>query len=307
MYPGAGVDILSGCAVAHALYGGFPNVRHVYRLPTHIAGHLLASTRTLRQVRGVRYDLVIDPDPQSHSGRLLALWARSRHSLGFVGPRKSGTLTHGVALPACVRHKAKACVYLLRRAAGEDPDARPYPAPTVYLTKLELALARGRLAKLMASAQTGLRIGVFANATGGKRLARGWWHAFIDALRVEAPGCEIVEILPGLGRSLLGECFPCFYSSDVRKLAAMLACLDGFVSADCGVMHLAWAAGAPTVGLFHVTDPREWGPFGQRACALDVREATPSDVAARVVERLALAAPAGASRAARSTGRLGPA
>lgn len=283
LYPGAEVDIVSGCAAADALFASFPNVRTVRRMPRHVAGHLLATARTLHAMRSKHYDLVIDPDPQSQSGRLLALSAHATYSLGYVGPRKSGTLTHGVAVPARLHHKAQAPVYLLRRATGEDPAARAWPQPSLVLTDAELACGRHTVVRLgAASQQVGPRIGIFANATGDKRLDADWWRDFIAAFQAGGNGCRIVEILPASGNSLLDDRFPCFYSSDVRKLAAVLANLDAFVSADCGVMHLAWAAGTPTTGLFKTTDPAEWGPFGPRMGWLQLDATTPADSARRV-------------------------
>ncbi len=294
VYPGAEVDIVSGCPVAEALFDTFPNVHAVHRMPRHVAGHLLATARTLHAMRSKHYDLVIDPDPQSQSGRLMALSAHATHSLGYVGPKKSGTVTHGVPVPTHFRHKAMTPVYLLRSATGEDPSARPYPQPGMVLSDAELECGRRTLARLVPknppSEAGGLRIGVFANATRNKLLAGDWWQAFIEALRADAPGWRIVEILPASGKSMLADRFPCFYSSDVRKMAALIANLDGYISADCGVMHLAWATGTPTVGLFNVTDPAEWGPFGPRMDALPLDEATPAEIAHRTMERLGLRA-----------------
>jgi len=288
VYPGAEVDVVSGCPIADALYGAFPNVSTIYRLPRHVAGHVFASARTLRKMRRKRYDLVIDPDPQSQSGRLLALSARATHSLGYVGPKKSGTLTHGVAVPAGLHHKAMAPVYLLRAALGEQSSAQPYPQPDLMLTQAELEAGRRTVYRLFGarSGEAGPRIAIFANATRDKLLAHDWWQPFIDTLRERVPGCEILEILPAFGMSMLGDRFPCFYSSDVRKMAAVIANLDAYVSADCGVMHLAWASGTPSVGLFRVTDPQEWGPFGLRMGSLVLNDAPPADVAERTVERL---------------------
>lgn len=293
VYPGAEVDIVSGCPIADALFAGFPNVRAVHRIPRHVAGHLLATARTLHAMRGKHYDLVIDPDPQSQSGRLLALSARATHSLGYVGPGKSGVLTHGVAVPAGLRHKARTPVYLMRRATGEDPDTRAYPQPHLPLTGAELACGRHTAARLgAASQQIGPRVGIFANATRDKRLAGEWWRDFITAFQAGGSGCRIVEILPAFGKSMLGDRFPCFYSSDIRKLAALIANLDAFVSADCGVMHLAWATGTPTLGLFKTTDPAEWGPFGPRMGWLRTDGAAPADIAQRAAQQLGLDAPA---------------
>lgn len=291
-YPGAEVDIVCGCPVADALFETFPNVRAVHRMPPHVPGHPLATARTLRAMRRKHYDLVIDPDPESQSGRLLALSAHATWSLGYVGPKKSGTLTHGVAIPAGVRHKAKTPVYLLRCAMGEDPAAREYPQPSLVLTPAELEYGHRTLGRLTSEdghpAGRSRRIGVFANATRNKLLPGEWWRAFICELQANRPGCRVVEILPAFGKSMLGDRFACFYSSDIRKLAALIASLDGYVSADCGVMHLAWATGTPTVGLFNVTDPAEWGPFGARMGALPVGEATPAEIACQAAERLGL-------------------
>lgn len=293
VYPGAEVDIVSGCLVADALFDTFPNVHAVHRMPRHVAGHLLATARTLHAMRRKHYDLVIDPDPQSQSGRLLALSAHATHSLGYVGPQKSGTPTHGVAIPTDLRHKAMTPVYLLRSATGEDPAARPYPQTGMVLSDAELECGRRTLARLAAknppSEAGGPRIGVFANATRNKLLAGDWWQAFIEALEVALPRCQIMEILPAFGKSMLADRFPCYYSSDVRKMAAVIANLDAFVSADCGVMHLSWATGTPTVGLFNVTDPAEWGPFGKQCGALSLDRSTPAETASQAMQRLGLA------------------
>ena len=292
VYPGAEVDIVSGCAVADALYGAFPNVSTTFRLPRHVAGHVLASAHALHDMRRKCYDLVIDPDPQSQSGRLLALSAHATYSLGYVGPKKSGKLTHGVAVPAGVRHKAMTPVYLLRAAIGEQPSARTYPQPGLMLTNAELEAGRQTVHRLFGTAHSdkaGPRIAIFANATRDKLLALDWWQVFIDTLRDCVPDCEILEILPAFGTSMLRDRFSCFYSSDVRKMAAVIANLDAYVSADCGVMHLAWASGTPTVGLFRVTDPREWGPFGPRMGSLMLDDGPATDVARHAVEQLGFA------------------
>lgn len=290
LYPGAEVDIVCGCPVADALFEAFPNVRNIRRVPRHVASHLLATARTWRAMRRTHYDLVIDPDPQSQSGRLLALSARATYSLGYVGPKKSGTLTHGVAIPPHLRHKAMTPVYLLRSATGQDPAARDYPQPSLMLADAERECGRRILARLARtdpqSGDGGPRIGIFANATRDKLLASEWWRAFVEAFQADLPGSRIVEILPAFGKSMLDDRFPCFYSSDIRKLAGLIANLDAYVSADCGVMHLAWATGTPTVGLFSVTDPAEWGPFGADNRAIVVSERSPEQVAALARETL---------------------
>ncbi len=52
------------------------------------------------------------------------------------------------------------------------------------------------------------------------------------------------------------------------EIAAVLARTSLFVGNDSGLMHLAAAAGAPTIGLFGPTSAAEYGPAGPRAKAV---------------------------------------
>ena len=52
------------------------------------------------------------------------------------------------------------------------------------------------------------------------------------------------------------------------EVAACLSRASLFIGNDSGLMHLAAAAGAPTIGLFGPTSAAEYGPVGQRARAV---------------------------------------
>jgi len=52
-------------------------------------------------------------------------------------------------------------------------------------------------------------------------------------------------------------------AAGLRPLAAVLRRAAGFVGADTGPMHLAWAVGCPVVALFGPTDPRLNAPLGE--------------------------------------------
>jgi hypothetical protein len=216
-------------------------------------------------MRAINYDLAIDADPLSQTGRLLMLLSNSTYTLGFSSPKKHGEITHPVPLPDNLRSKGKRPVYLLRSAMGRDTNA-DYPIPDIRLDAIERAHGKSVIARSLAAhgiptAGTGI-IGIFGNATGTKLLGEDWWTRFIDTLQAQHPQHRIVEILPAFGKSMLGSRFPGYYSSDLRKLASVLSALDVYISADCGIMHLACTAGVPTQGIFTVTDSAEWGPYG---------------------------------------------
>jgi ADP-heptose:LPS heptosyltransferase len=58
------------------------------------------------------------------------------------------------------------------------------------------------------------------------------------------------------------------------RIAALLAQSSLFVGNDSGLMHLAAAAGAPTLGLFGPTSAEEYAPAGRRAAALASPDST---------------------------------
>lgn len=297
VWPGAEVDIVSRSQVAPQVYGAYPGVSRLLLLPAYGLAHPLTVWRCWRRMRAARYDLAIDTDPHSQTGRLWLLRAQARCTLGYDGPRKSGRLSHPVPVEGMPRRKAWQPVHLLRQALGGECPARPWPLPDIRLSAEERAHGQAMLARITATVASpaGRVAGLFANATGNKRLDEGWWRQLLQRAPVEAAGCTPVEIVPAFGRSLLDDRYPAFFCTDLRKLAATLSALDVLVTGDCGVMHLACAAGAPVIALFVATDADEWGPYGPHDHVLAVDRDAPAR-AAEAIARLLAAAGTGTGR-----------
>ncbi|KRE97649.1 hypothetical protein ASG87_15470 [Frateuria sp. Soil773] len=285
LYPGAEIDIVAGGRAAEALYAPRFNVRRVICLPRHVARHLLATVGLLRQLRACPYDLAIDACLGSQSGRLLLAWVRASHKVGF--PAAGWGAADAQPAPGRPDHLAQRSVFVLRRAyAG---GCRPsYPPLDMRLGEAEKAQGRRVLDAIAGepSSRAGrVVLGVFPHATGAKRYDGAWWQAFLATLQSARPDILVVDVLAEHGVSQLGDGFASIYTRDVRKLAAVIAAMDGFVSADCGVMHVAAATGTPTYGLFSVTDPAKYAPYGHGSTAIDTRELSAPE-AARAVLRL---------------------
>lgn len=291
VYPGAEIDIVTGYPEAQRIYAKCPGVRRIIRTPARPLRHPLRMWRCLSRMRRQQYDLAIDPDPDSTSGRLLVLLAHCRRSLGFSGPHKPGAMTHSVAPPIGTWHNARLPVFLLHRALGASTAAADFPKPALCLDTRERADGHDELDRLCRLVQPANRqrgcIGVFANATGEKRLDRCWWSRFLAEFASAICGFQLIEIVPATGRSLLDDRYPAFFSSDLRKVASVLGELRFFVSADCGIMHLAVAAGTSTFGVFTAGDIERWGPFGEFNVALDARQLSPEQTAQCALAALA--------------------
>jgi heptosyltransferase III len=119
----------------------------------------------------------------------------------------------------------------------------PPPAPVLYLAPSHERIA----AELVPPGAPVLAIGPAANWRG--KQWRGERFAEL-ALRLTAPG----GILAGARVAVLA-------AGAVLRRAAL------FVGNDTGLMHIAAAAGAPTLGLFGPTQSSRYAPWGARTAA----------------------------------------
>jgi heptosyltransferase-3 len=286
-YPSAEIDIITAGQAAQDVFVGFDSVRNLLVLPRKIVRHPLVLLRTLHHLRSQRYDLAIDPCVSSQTGRALLLISRSTYKLGFVGTDSAGRISCGVAIPSCVKHMAQLPVYLLRMARGEAFDVAPCPALDIRLSEAECKQGEQRLQRILGKpSPSAFRIGVFGEATGAKVLSEAWWKAMLETLPRARRDVVFVEILPAAGASKFGEAFASYYSTSIRRMAAVMAGLDLVISADCGVMHLAVASGRMTIGLFKVTDSSMYAPYGDNNFAVLVQGRSPEGVASEVIDRL---------------------
>ncbi len=297
-YKGAEIDILCEGGIAREVFATFFSVKNVFCLPKRGFKHPLAFLRLLLGMRRTRYDLVIDPSIGSGFGRAVTRFLKGRFKIGFSDNAASPGLTHGAPASVAMRHMAKRPVNLVRYLSDyRGNDQTDIPPLDIRLSEEERALGRHAVSELLEpspNAGTPLVVGIFANATGAKRYPGVWWDEFIRAFLERVPHAHVVEILPAHGQSMLGDAWPGYYSSDIRRMAAVMAATDLIVTADCGVMHLAVASRVPTAGLFSVTDAAVYAPYGPGNLALSTPGVTASDAA----RHIALAYPALSRQAA---------
>lgn len=287
-FPGAEVDVLVAGAAGRDVFSNFVSVRRVHALPHYALRHLIQVLRTIIELRRFRYDLIIDPCADSNSNRLLTSLLKARYALG-VPLRTSAAYAHwSQRMNSAPAHMAIFPVYLLRHALAQSCAAASgkYPGLDIRLTKAEQTAGRHILNTLLGCRNrpsSQIRIGIFANATGAKRFDESWWLQFIGTLVARRKEYTIIEIVAADARSRLDASFPAYYSTDARKLAALISNLDCFISADCGVMHLACASGTRTIGLFSVTDPSRYEPYGGGNRSLETAGKDAGDVALSVL------------------------
>ena len=295
LFPQARFDILTGGGASKDLYAGFPNLGTVHAFPawSYIRPHKVIGL--IRRVCREPYDLAIDPIPRSRSARFLLSLVAARTTLGYRwgDRRRDLPLTHPIDAGTAPLHHAQAPVHLLHAAIGSVGD--PIPTLDLRLSTEERSLGHRLLTQAFGQGphapQPGtptLRIGLYGAATGDKQYSPRWWRTFLDGLQRELATTPhaLIEFLPHDGRATFAGHMPSLLSNHLRELGAALGTLDAFTTADCGVMHLASAAGTQTIGLFKVTDPVRYGPYGHDSAAIVAPDSAPEAAVREVVARL---------------------
>ncbi len=290
LYPGAEIDVLAEGDIAEEVFSHFFSIKNVFCLPRRGFKHPVAFLSLLHSVRQTYYDLIIDPCLGSGFSRAMTLHMRGRFTLGFSDDRRGSGLTHAVPTDVAGKHMARRAIHLVRWACtehtGQVQASASYPSLDIRLSSEERVQGLAALRQVLDEGERAADhpvVGIFANATGAKRYSSEWWAQFIQSFKSNCAASSIVELIPAHGHSMLGETCGGYYSSDIRRMGAVMANVDLMISADCGVMHLAVASKVPTVGLFSVTDASVYAPYGSGCCSLLTTGRSPQDAASQVV------------------------
>lgn len=277
-FPNAKVDVFVKGMLAPIVFKGYENVDRTIRLPKKPFKEKLAYTKVWFTIRSRKYDLVINIDKSSSSGRLATKFSNSKFK--FFGDLPDG-LTIGE------RHMAKYPVVYLReclKQLGMKLEEEKIPNLDLRLNAEELKRGAEILAELRDDKKKAIAIFTFATST--KKHSVEWWEDFYTKLKTAFPEHFIFEILPAENVSQIDFKATSFYSNDVREIGAVMANCDVFVGADSGIMHLASASGVKTIGLFNVTDSSKYEPYNSGSVAVDTNVVSSDEIVELVRERL---------------------
>jgi heptosyltransferase III len=280
LLPHAAIDLALGYPQGEQLLGPMPGVRRVIVFPHRSPLRIGRYRAALRSLRAEHYDLAIDPIPESTSGHALLSLAHARYRLGFSGPNQWAPLTHAVAVPPQIAHRALQPAFLVRQIFGA-PWPPPQPQLSLALSAEELAAGRHLIGQAVGPAHSPPErvFGFFAHATHRKALGRDWWLAFWVAFLGLEPQAVPVEFLPSPASTPIRADFISLHVPSTRALTGAIAATRLFICADAGPMHLASSTDVPTVALFKVTDPALFGPLKPRDRVIDVGHHSAAEVA----------------------------
>jgi ADP-heptose:LPS heptosyltransferase len=267
LFPMATVDLFVKGGIASEVFREYSQVDRILPLPKNHFKALGKYLWTWVRLRLRVYDLVINSVSHSSSGRLATAWARGKYK--WYGDRNENLQDLRSQL---IPHMAHGLVmdfrtFWIPQVLFMTP--RPLPLMDIKLSATEKNIGRAILESLVSSEKK--TIALFTYATGAKCYSPEWWIPFYQHLQTEFPDYHFIEILPAENVSQIEFAAPILYSKSIREMASVIANCTLFIGADSGVMHLASAALTPTLGLFQVTDPAVYGPYGNHSFAADTR------------------------------------
>lgn len=263
-FPDSKIDLFVKGGVTPIIYKNYENINSYIQLPKKPFSSLGKYIKGWFQLKFRKYDLVINSNPGSSSGRLSVLATNSTYK--FFGD-------HDEELSAKYsdyNHDAKKTIYNLRKFLidlGFPENNSEIPSLKIILDQEELETGKANLQKIVQNDKK--TICLFTNATGAKIYSEQWWNSLYDKLKTAFPDYNIIELLPVENISKLNFKIPNFYSTDIREMGGFLANCALFIAADNGVMHLASSVNVPTIGLFKVTDATMYKPYNDKSFSIN--------------------------------------
>jgi len=272
LFPDAKIDILAKGGLAPIIFQNYPNINNYYLLPRKPFKQLFKYVSVWVSLKFRKYDLVINGVKDSSSGKLLTAVSNAKHKIyGTQDESQRENFFYND------EHMAKNIICHLRNYFYLRDSDYTFPFLDLKLSDAEIKNGKEKLIEVTKNDRK--TICLFTFATGNKCYSVDWWESFYKELTKRYAGnYNIIEMLPVENVSQINFKAPSIYSKDIREMAAIMANTI-FIGADSGIMHLASAANAPTIGLFSITDQLRYGPYNSGSFALNTNNKTPKECA----------------------------
>lgn len=280
-FPDCKIDLFIKGGLGPIVFKNYPSVEKFIVLPKKPFKEFGNYIKVWFKLKQKKYDLVINIDQGSSSGRLSTQFTNADYK--FFGELNENIVQEY----SDYKHMAKYPVYEFRyylKQLGFPIKSKEVPTINIKLSAKELQDSKAILDGIVSNDKK--TISIFTFATGPKCYSPEWWNPLYTKLQESFPDYNIVEVLPVENVSQIDFKAPSFYSKDVREISAFIANTAIFIGADSGIMHLASASQTPVLGLFSVTIPEKYEPYGNNSVAIDTNKHDYESIINLVRERL---------------------
>lgn len=285
-FPYCKVDLFVRGNISFILFENYKSVDRIIKLPKKPFRELFKYMKVWFSLKRYNYDIVINVDKNSSSGRLSTQFSNARFKF-FNDVDEDLQMKY-----EDYGHMAKFPVYNFRSNLirlgfnGIDID-KPIPVLNIKLSPSEIATGKKILDSLVDKGKK--TISIYTYATGDKCYSKDWWLNAYERLKAEyGERYNILEVLPVENVSQIDFQAPSYYSRDLREMTALINNTEVFIGADSGIMHLASAAQTPVVGLFSITNTDKYKPYNEGSMAIDTNAMNIDDIVNAIDKILAM-------------------
>lgn len=276
-FPNCKIDLFVKGPLAPVIFKNYDNFRLAIELPKKPFNNLIAYFKVWISIKKQKYDLVVNVDQGSSSGRLAVQFSNAKYKC--FGDFNEVNENEVNDVKSDYSHIAKYPVYNFRNYLTTQlglHESKKIIAPLdLKLDFSELSEGKKNLESIVGNSKR--TICIFTYATGEKCLSENWWEDFYHKLKTQYPDLNIIEILPVENVSQIAFQAPTFYSRDIREIGAVIANADVFIGADSGIMHLASSVQTPTIGLFSVSNLKKYAPYDNCSIGIDINTFSSED------------------------------
>ncbi len=257
VFPNAEIHLFLMGNIGDFVFENYKDVTKIMKLPRKPFKNLLNYCACWFSIFNHNYDLAINANRVSSSGKLAVKLSKSRYKFFNVINKELSTIKD-------YTHNAKNPIYNLRYQIKNQLNRVNYTIPKLDIKLRDYEIQNGeKLLESMFHEQKPI-ISIFTFATGDKCLSKDWWRGFYSKIKNFEDKYNILEILPAENISQIDFNAKSYYSRDIREIASVMSNVKIFIGADSGMMHLANSSKVTTIGLFSVTQAEFYGVYGDK-------------------------------------------
>lgn len=272
-WPKSKIDLVVNGNLAFVLFSELDGIENIYNLPKRPFRNIFSYLRTAIVIMTKKYDISITGDEHSNSSKIFVKLSKSRNKIYDSAGYNNFNPKHISQKP----------IYNLLKFLEPSLNLSEYKYPKPFINLSHKEIQKGRIILNRLFDNKKAVICLYTYATGRKCHLEEWWLNLYNKIKKEFINHNILEILPLENVSQLNFEGVHFYSKDLREIASLIENCIVFIGADSGIMHLSSATNTPTIGLFNVTDPEIYGPYGNSNGWVDTKTNEADD---EIIERI---------------------
>ena len=275
-FPKSKIDLVVNGNLAIVLFSEFDCVENIYNLPKKPFNNIFSYLKKTVIMMTRKYDIAIAGNEKSNSSKIFVKLSRAKNKIY----NSEAICAHKP------KHISKIPISNLLKFMDPSWDLKnhKYAKLSINLSPYEIEQGNRTLKELFNNKKE--TICLYTYATGRKCHSKEWWLSLYNKLKNEFKNHNILEILPIENVSQINFKSVHFYSKDLREIASIIENCTMFIGADSGMMHLSASTNTNTIGLFSVTNPEIYAPYGNKNGWIDTNALKVDKIVDRIKEAI---------------------